>query len=553
MLTTDFYSGAVIRLATLQKKRKQAGRLLFATVSLLPRGRPLPPPMEGLHRCSVGKTGETVFFRRVLLSVQEAVDWYRALGSGDDKSPIPSRSEERNSNNDGINIEISTLIDDPTWPYFGLPIGEGFFAHLAGRSHPAPFIGNTPARIHRRFGSQDGFDLMLADDKAVAFVARRLHVDLRLYREYLGSVTLIAPDPVIKQIDNFMIPASSDRGERIFYRFVPRAGESLNGLKLTTFDEQNYLLTDYTTYDIPADGILDIDKGDCIGKYGYVVTHQQHGVLAYSPPYPFLRQMGFNMHPVSSRGTTVSVPTGESANSPRMEYQAAQRSTLASQGLIGDEPRIPTVSARVAIAASRREKHAKSVQYGQRWFPDGSREEAMRFIQGELRRAKSRVMIADPYLAGLQLGQFLYAVNPENTSVILLTSGLAFKTRTQNSSKEGFWKCIKEKLGFRSRKQKPSKIDDFSQRLAQLEKDAKVAAKAYVLQSSILHDRFLVIDDAVWFLGNSLNTLGDKASLIVKLPNPDEVIDQFECMLKQAISFDDYMKRQATNQKDAAS
>lgn len=530
MLNTDFYAGAVIRLATLQKQRGQPGHLLFATVSLFPRGRPLPPPMKGkeLDPCPVGKTGETVFFRRVLLSAQEAVDWYRALGCGDDRSPTPSRSEER-SEYDGINIEISTLIDDPTWPYLGLPMREGLFGHLSGHSHPAPFIGNAPARIHRRFGSQEGFDLMLADDKAVAFIARRLHVDLRLYREYLGSVALVAPDPVLKQIDHFMIPASADRGERIFYRFVPRAGESLAGLKLTTFDEQAHLLTDFSTQDIPVDGILDIDKGDCIGTYGYVVAHPEHGMLAYSPPYPFLRQIGMNSHAVTG-SMTISVPTGESANSSRMEYQAAQRSPLATQSLIGDAPRIPNVNARVAIAASRREKLANAKQYGQRWFPDGSREEAMRFVQGELRRAKFRVMIADPYLAGLQLGQFLYAINPESIAVTLLTSGLAFK----------------------SKEQEPSKIDDFNQRLAQLEKDAKVTAKAYVLQSSILHDRFLVIDDAVWFLGNSLNTLGDKASLIVKLPNPDEVIEQLEGMLKQAMSFEDYKKRQAKSQGNAA-
>jgi hypothetical protein len=97
VLNTDLYSGAVIRLATLQKQRGHAGRLLFATVSLLPRGRPLPPPMDGLDQCPVGKTGEIVFFRRVLMSAQDAVDWYRALGSGDDRSPMPSRSEECDS------------------------------------------------------------------------------------------------------------------------------------------------------------------------------------------------------------------------------------------------------------------------------------------------------------------------------------------------------------------------------------------------------------------------------------------------------------------------
>lgn len=140
-------------------------------------------------------------------------------------------------------------------------------------------------------------------------------------------------------------------------------------------------------------------------------------------------------------------------------------------------------------------------------------------------------MIADPYLAGLQLGQFLYAVNPESTEVTLLTSTLAFKSKTQE----------------------PSKIDDFWQRMTQLKADAKLTAKTYVLQPAVLHDRFLVIDDAVWFLGNSLNTLGDKASVIVKLPNPDEVIGQLEDMLRQAMSFDDYRQRQTRHQEDRAS
>ena len=550
----DFYAGAVIRLATLQRQRGQAGRLLFATVSLLPRGRPLPPPMEGQpHRYAVGKTGENVFFRRALLTVQDAVDWYRSLGRGNDTTPIPSKAEERDSRYDGIRIETVNLTDSPTWPHLGLPMGEGMFAFHSGRSHPAPFIGNAPARIHRRLGSQDGFDIMLADDAAVAFVARRLHVDLRLYREYLGSAALVVPDPVLKQIDHFMIPASADRGERIFYRLVPRAGVSLAGLKLTTFDEQAHLLTDLSTYDIPDDGVLDIDKGDCIGSYGYVVTHPEHGVLAYSPPYPFLRQIGINLQAISSGGMTVSVPTGESANSPRIEYQAAQRSSLSTQNLIGEAARIPNVSGRIATAVAHREKIASAKQYGQCWFSDGSREEALRFVQGELRRARTRVMIADPYLAGLQLGQFLYAVNPEIVSVTLLTSGLAFKTMKQIASKGDFWQCVKEKLGFHSRKQGPSKMDDFNKRLAELERVAKVTAKTYVLRPSILHDRFLVIDDAVWFLGNSLNTLGDKASMIVKLPNPDEVIDQLEGILKQATPFDDYRQVRAKQQEDNAS
>lgn len=370
---------------------------------------------------------------------------------------------------------------------------------------------------------------MLADDMAVGFVARRLHVDLRLYREYLGSAALVAPDPLLKQIDNFMIQANDDRGERIFYRFVPRIGASLDGLEITTFDEQSHLLTEFRTQDIPSNGILDIDKGDCTGAYGYVVSHHEHGVLAYSPPYPFLRQVNISMHVGVQGNKKVSVPTGESLDSPRMEYQAGQRSTPASQSVVGGEPRMPNANARIAMAAARRERIASAKKYGQRWFQNGSREEAMRFVQSELRRAKNRVLIADPYLSGLQLGQFLYAVNPDDISVTLLSSNDAFKSNGDVLSK----------------------ADEFGRLLAKLELDTRLVVKTYVLQSSILHDRFLVIDDTVWFLGNSLNTLGEKASLIVKVPNSDEIIGRLEGMLEQALSFVDYQKQKAKKKRKA--
>ncbi|WP_417441328.1 VPA1262 family N-terminal domain-containing protein [Idiomarina sp.] len=522
MLKNDFYSAAVIRLVTLQKRRGQAGQLLFATISLLPRGRPIPYPMSGIDRCSVGKTGETVFFRRTLMNVQEAIDWYRGLGSGDEKSPIPSKQEERSDKYDGIKIEVSELSDDPAWPHLGLPIEKGLLTHFSERSHPAPFIGNHSARIHRRFGNPNGFDSLLADDKAVAFISRRIHLNVRLYREYLGSAALVAPDPVLQQIDCFMIPASGERGERIFYRFVPRAGESVEGLKVTTFDEQGHLLTDFKTHNITESGILDIDKGYCIGSYGYVVSHQEHGILAYSPPSRFMRQMNFSMHASTREVRKISVPINESDNAPRIEYSAAPSKTPISQSIIGKTPNIPNNSGRVTAAEAYRDSLARAEYYGQRWFSDGSREEAMRFIQSELRQAKSRVIIADPYLAGLQLGQFLYAVNPETTGVTLLTSNLAFK----------------------SRKEELSKIDNFDEKLAELEKFGKITANVHVLLSPILHDRFMVIDDSVWFLGNSLNTLGDKASLIVKLPNPNEVIEKLKGMLKQAASFKDYKSAQ---------
>jgi hypothetical protein len=40
----------------------------------------------------------------------------------------------------------------------------------------------------------------------------------------------------------------------------------------------------------------------------------------------------------------------------------------------------------------------------------------------------------------------------------------------------------------------------------------------------MLHDRFLAVDGAVWFSGNSLNAIGQRESMIIKLPDPKPVL-----------------------------
>ena len=60
---------------------------------------------------------------------------------------------------------------------------------------------------------------------------------------------------------------------------------------------------------------------------------------------------------------------------------------------------------------------------------------------------------------------------------------------------------------------------------------------------------FLVVDDEVWFMGNSFNTLGDRASMIIKIPNPDEVLHELEKMFNQAEIFGTYFQRQINESK----
>lgn len=53
-------------------------------------------------------------------------------------------------------------------------------------------------------------------------------------------------------------------------------------------------------------------------------------------------------------------------------------------------------------------------------------------------------------------------------------------------------------------------------------------------KSPPLHDRFLVIEGDVWLSGNSLNNIGERASVILKLPDPSSVLERLERLFEQA-------------------
>ena len=58
-----------------------------------------------------------------------------------------------------------------------------------------------------------------------------------------------------------------------------------------------------------------------------------------------------------------------------------------------------------------------------------------------------------------------------------------------------------------------------------------------------VHDRFLVVDDSVWFSGNSLHTIGDRAGMVVKLRNSADIIRNLTEILDgdRTVTWQDWM------------
>lgn len=527
----DDFEWAVIRLATVlnikstELNEKVQAKLLFSTVELLTTDRAEPPKMlDSIYSEKINES-TICYFRKVVLTAKDAIKWYRDL-ENNPKTPMPSRKEDQIKNNDGIEISVSRLIDDPLWPSLGLPIENSLFYQVKG-GHPAPFVGLKNAKIHRRFGCDEGFDDVLNNDKAIRFIKQYLHIDLKEYPEYLGSTVLIVPDPIIDDIDSFMIPAKDGEGEKSFYRFIPKKHKTLKDLTITFFDEQANLLVDIHSQKMPENGILEINKDIAIGAYGYSVTHPNYGILVYQPCTSYMRQIHFNLAILDER--KIKTKQSESKKSPPLSYSAYKETTF-HDSCIGEDDIPPNVNVRVGWAAAMRQQTMDAKKVGQRFFHEGTRSEAIEFIQELVSKTKKRIIIADPYFGELQLSQYIPKVKNERIKVIILTSSLAFnnkytETEVDKTDTEQFGKALEEIKSF-------------------FNIDAEV--KVLTGKNIPLHDRFLIIDNDVWLSGNSLNSLGDRASMIIRLPDPAIILQELEKMLcaQSTMSFDDYKERQ---------
>lgn len=539
------FDWAVVRLATYFPVSASRPRLLFGSVSLVTNDRPRPPSSKDAdsHKVGKGKSGK-VFFRRTVLDAHSAIAWYRSVGTDSILTPVPTGPSEVQKSWDGIAVSSGSFEDDPQWPALGVPLGTDLFSNAGGPGDPAPFRGPGAPRIHRRFGDNTGFEAIMADKSAIEFLKRRLHLDLSDYIEYLGGLALVVPDPVLRRIQHFIVPGQKiHEPERLVYRLIPRSGQRLDDLRLTILERRSNLLSRFETIDVDSDGIVSVESSLPFDQTGYSISHPVHGVIAYQQPLPFIRAVKVSVG-VAGRKIRVDVPRTESPRSPTESYEVTE---YAHEFPIvaGEEGRDAIV--KVVNAEQRRIRRAAAKQYKQTWFDDGQRDEAVSFLRGQLARARSSVMVADPYFGARQILEFLQAVPRTQIDFTILTSRLAFEGRyaevADASENEG-------QGNLESSSDMPSETErlaSFTHSLTTLTTRGMKSVVALVLNGKPppLHDRFLVIDDEVLFLGNSLNALGARASLILSVPDGEPILARLRAMASLALPFAAYASRRS--------
>jgi len=480
------YHHSLIHLAWLVVERQRY--LVFGLVELFPAE--LPPPEgtreETWHYRDDEDVTHRIYVRRRRWSAAEALSWYdecrasRVVMPGEKNSPA-------------IKFLATTgLSDDPPWP--------GLVA-----ANDIPFVSGMwgTVRIHHLLQSDTlpAVTYLKQREDALRWLSEHLLFDLAEYREWVGSMHLLAPNPVFRELDRRRDVAMDGTASTVV-RIVPRAGKTLTGLRLHLTEHSPTGITAIAAVDV-THPVVRIAHNGAVEAVGHMVVCPQRGVLDWSGAVPYISAVGINVD-MSTGTRTVQVP--DTSGRPGRSYTLPMIDHTRSMQV--GKPPINSPMRQVHGAQLARQLRQANEQRSEEWFRDNP-EDAEKRVRDLIGAARVRVWIIDPYFSAVEYYRFALRVARPNIEVLIVTSAVHL---------------VKPDRAFPG-------MDAGSVLLAQISRfRPHLPLTAHVMTGPrpVVHDRFLVIDDAVWLSGNSLHTLGERAGMIVKLANPAPIIEKLQ-------------------------
>ena len=349
------------------------------------------------------------------------------------------------------------------------------------------------------------------------------------YSEYQGAMCIVAPNPVFRSIERSHLGDSdTDAAETVAYKIVTRQGQFLNGLSLEITNERIHGRLSPMIHKFDDDPVAVLRFPSRIYKEGISVVHPEYGLLYWNSPAPLVRSINMRMEMIRGH-KRVEVPAGN-RRSPAERYEVKEVGET-METVIGKSQYNPM--SRILGAESRRSRRQMARDHDQAWFYQTPRE-AAHFVRNRISSARETVFIVDPYFAGRELLSFGHATSRSNVHLRILSSIAGLK---------------ESHLGERA-----------IEAGTHLQEIRNKTFSNYICKPEIrilgdppaVHDRFLVIDGNIWFSGNSLNRIGERAGLIVRLPDPEPVIARLEAFWSQAQTLSEWLANHPDREIQAA-
>lgn len=482
------YNHAVVQVACLLDDK--TAYLIFASAELLPAEMQKPP--EEPSRClQVKRFGgrARVFFHRYIVDTKEAISWYEQCRNG--TVTLLGKDAE-------WTLHCGELFQEPPWP-----------SMIVGNKIPVSGDVSSPSRTHHlfpQFTPPELERLFEVQPDARQWISDRLFLDLQRYPELVGSVHLLLPNPVLRSA-HVLLHTANDGSEGCQIHLVTRQGKAANGLEITLTEHRptgicavHRVTTQQPYFVIPHSARTE--------QIELIISCPKRGILDWQQPFGFVRELNISGSLVgATKRVIVPGKNGEAG------HYDVPMTTPGWSSTIGGTVQAGSISTRLRSSEFDRQRADEAERLGQKWF-HGSHSEATTFIRDLIGKARKRVWIVDPYFATTELFSFALATAYNDIDVVILTSGEELK--------------------------KTDRIDESREAgeilLHQLESRREMShIKVRVMTGTpAVHDRFLVIDDKVWLTGNSLNSIGDRAGMMISVPEPSVVVDMLNEVIHHA-------------------
>ena len=314
-----------------------------------------------------------------------------------------------------------------------------------------------------------------------------LGFDIIQKREHIGNIYLSAPNPYFREVE--MSLSTNPTG--VFYKILTRK-KNFEPLKFRIIDTHGDAIALDKIFEIKDNaGLIPLPHEPHL--FELRIYNQDDDLIAMHEPATFLRsiQLGISMKQADFH---VKVETEKGNKEFVVEKFSKERpSVIGKTNDFNPEYYFKN--------ADKERQHIELAQRKEFIFYQGAKEEAEKsqlkenaksVIREIINNANDTCYLCDPYLGSMDIVEFAFHIKNSGVKINILNS----KEAVSKEEAQKIATVIKEY------NDKPfSKIE------------------VRILRGdSILHDRFIVTDKNVWFIGSSFNEFGNRATCIAKIP-----------------------------------
>lgn len=496
-------------------------KLIFSTIEFYPKECVVPTTVEEQTVCikMKNKTYVRLFFRCICLKAFEALILYENCQS---TQAFPMIWEtEADKNGEQKIICTTSLLTLPAWPAFSVVKREDvevcpFLPEKWGACRTSHLLTTVPDPLLVQ---------LLEHENSVEWIKERLLWNLNEYPELIGSVHLVLPNPLFRYMEERLLPGKKGESDQVKLNLALRENQKLEeATKILTTERSYFGILNTQFKDVTSNSATVVLAGRA-EEFAAAVCCPKRGLLDYTNFGTFWRSLRLDLQ-ICDAIRIVNVPGTDNSYSV----------TLGSQdqpihvGEIDDDT-IPEIELgkRIGYRVRQCEQAKTASNFSQKLFAAGTSEEAQSFIRGLVQKARKKVVVVDPYFSTIDFYRYICAISRPKIEISILTSSLVLKETSDLDMASDSGKVVcKESLSSEPAYEKCTEKGE--ELLMQIKKFGNslsytgVSVSVMTGDQPLIHDRFLVIDDAVWFTGNSLNHLGERASMILRLPDPTEVL-----------------------------